>query len=282
MMARRATPVLEKRDEAVAPRGILYPERRTELDRHVRLLPSADLSYFVAHFWIVGWDFRGQPPRTQETLPHPTVHIALERHRADIYGIVKGRFTRVIGDRGLVFGIKFRPGGFYPFLRSPVSRLANKTVAVTDIFGPSSGTLQDTVFAQSSEEDMIEVAEQFLREQQPTRDSVAESMGEIVDRIAEDRTLTTVDAVAERFGYTTRSLQRLFARYVGISPKWVINRYRLLEVVERVAGGEAVDWTRLALDLGYFDQAHFIKDFKAIVGRTPGEYERITRTDHPA
>jgi AraC-like DNA-binding protein len=276
-MTRRAPPVLEKRDEAQPPRGILYPERRAELDRHVRLLPSADLSYFVAHFWIVGWDLRGQPPRLQETLPHPSVHISLEHDRADIYGIVKGRFTRVIEDHGLVFGIKFRPGGFYPFFRSPVSRLANRVVPVPEVFGPSSRALSEAVLAQATEEEMIEVAEEFLREQEPERDSGAETMGAIVDRIAEDRTLTTVDQAGERFGFTTRSLQRLFARYVGVSPKWVISRYRLLEVVERVAEGEPVDWTGLALDLGYFDQAHFIKDFKSIIGRTPGDYERATR-----
>ena len=51
-------------------------------------------------------------------------------------------------------------------------------------------------------------------------------------------------------------------------------RYRLHEAVERMTSGEAVDLPRLALDLGYFDQAHFIKDFKAMVGRAPGEYAR--------
>jgi AraC-like DNA-binding protein len=54
----------------------------------------------------------------------------------------------------------------------------------------------------------------------------------------------------------------------------VINRYRLHEALERLAQGGNVEWARLALDLGYFDQAHFIRDFKALVGRTPGEYLR--------
>jgi AraC-like DNA-binding protein len=54
----------------------------------------------------------------------------------------------------------------------------------------------------------------------------------------------------------------------------VIKRYRLHEAAEQLAAGEVVDWPRLALDLGYFDQAHFIKDFKTIVGRTPAEYAK--------
>jgi len=69
-------------------------------------------------------------------------------------------------------------------------------------------------------------------------------------------------------------LQRLFSQYVGVSPKWVIQRYRLHEVAERLADDKAVDCTEMALDLVYFDQAHFIKDFKAIVGWTPAEYAK--------
>jgi AraC-like DNA-binding protein len=67
-------------------------------------------------------------------------------------------------------------------------------------------------------------------------------------------------------------LQRIFSQYVGVSPKWVIKRYRLHEAAEQLAGGEVVDWPKIALELGYFDQAHFIKDFKTIVGESPAEY----------
>ena len=65
-----------------------------------------------------------------------------------------------------------------------------------------------------------------------------------------------------------------FQRYVGVSPKWVIQRYRLHEAVVEIERGHPVDWKRLSLDLGYFDQAHFIKYFKTLVGRSPNEYVR--------
>jgi AraC-like DNA-binding protein len=71
-----------------------------------------------------------------------------------------------------------------------------------------------------------------------------------------------------------RTLQRLFSQYVGVSPKWVIKRYRLHEAADQLGAGEVVDWAKLAVDLGYFDQAHFIKDFKTIVGQTPAEYAK--------
>jgi AraC-like DNA-binding protein len=64
---------------------------------------------------------------------------------------------------------------------------------------------------------------------------------------------------------------------VGVGPKWVIKRRRLHEAVQRMEAGEPVDWPGLARELGYFDQAHFIHDFKAMVGRTPAEYARAQR-----
>jgi AraC-like DNA-binding protein len=271
MMAPHPERVLEKRDE-VGPRGILYPERRSELGSLLRIAPSPDLAPFVGHYWIITWDLRGHESQTQETLPHPSVHIALEHGRSGIYGVVKGRFTRVIEGKGRVFGIKFRPGGFYPFAQFPVSRLTNRILPLGDVFGAAGEALTSRVLAKRSERAMVAVAEDFLRQQNPERDAVAERVADIVEQIAIDRTITTVETVAGKNGLTVRSLQRLFSRYVGVSPKWVINRHRLHEVVDRLAKGERVDWTQLAFELGYFDQAHFIKDFKAIIGRTPGEY----------
>lgn len=71
-----------------------------------------------------------------------------------------------------------------------------------------------------------------------------------------------------------RSLQRLFNDYVGVSPKWVIRRYRLHELLERVHSGAEPDYAQLALELGYYDQAHLINDFRSIVGYSPTQYQR--------
>ena len=81
---------------------------------------------------------------------------------------------------------------------------------------------------------------------------------------------------------SVRGLQRLFAEYVGIGPKWVIRRYRLHEVTARMAADGAIDWAALALDCGYFDQAHLIHEFREFSGLTPTAYEahRTTFQNH--
>jgi AraC-like DNA-binding protein len=121
---------------------------------------------------------------------------------------------------------------------------------------------------------MIELAENFIRERLPEQDETVALINQIIDLIITNREITRVDHVVSRLNLSKRTLQRLFSQYIGVSPKWVIKRYRLHEAAEQLAGGEVSDWPKLALDLGYFDQAHFIKEFKAIVGKSPAEYAR--------
>ncbi|MGC2278440.1 MAG: helix-turn-helix domain-containing protein, partial [Candidatus Acidiferrales bacterium] len=67
---------------------------------------------------------------------------------------------------------------------------------------------------------------------------------------------------------------------VGVSPKWVIRRYRLHEAIEKFNSCSRPDWAQLALELGYFDQAHLINDFRSIVGYSPSQYQKLI-TKHP-
>ena len=124
---------------------------------------------------------------------------------------------------------------------------------------------------------MIGIVRAFLLARLPAADPQVDRVAALVAEIDADRSLVRADALAARHGMSLRALQRLFDDYVGVGPKWVINRCRLHEAVDRLADGAAVDWTALALDLGYFDQAHFIRDFRTLVGRTPGEFARDLR-----
>jgi AraC-like DNA-binding protein len=254
----------------VPPQGVFH---------HARLIPSADVAVFVEHYWIVAWDLAGQDPVMQETLPYPSVHIAIETGHSGLYGIPRGKFTRRIAGKGRVFGIKFLPGAFYPFVKTSVSAFTGKIVPLATIFGADGTRLEQDILPLEDEDALIAVAETFLRARLPEPDDNVRVIGTIVARIMDDREITKVDDVVDRLAagdlrVSKRQMQRLFSLYVGVSPKWVIMRYRLHEAVERMTNGETVDLPGLALDLGYFDQAHFIKDFKAMVGRAPGEYAK--------
>ena len=255
-------------------KGILNPRAVEQKFKLSRIAPSGELTALVEHFWIVSWDLRGQPSYTSETLPHPSVHLVIEAHRAEVIGIMRGKFSRRLHGTGRAFGIKFRPGAFYPLLGAPVSQLTDRRVGLRTIFGVRGTAFRNAIQREQDEARCVAIAEAFLKTQSITPDPTREWVCRAVEKIMLDRSLVHVDQLATFTGATLRSLQRLFRKYVGISPKWVIKRYRLHEAAEELAknSGDVAD---LALRLGYFDQAHFIRDFKSVVGKTPGVYARL-------
>jgi AraC-like DNA-binding protein len=257
-------------------RGILNPLTGEEMFQLARYAPSDDLAFFVEHYWCVQWDLEGQAPYRSETLAHPSVHMTVEPQAAYIVGIVTQKYVRLLEGKGWVFGVKFRPGGFYPFVQRPISVYTDKVVLVGEPFGAAGIAYDAAMRATDGDEAKIAIAEQFLRrriaEHGVANDENVKLVNQIVESISAEGDITKVDHLVARFQMNKRGLQRLFSQYVGVSPKWVIQRFRLHEATEQMAAGESIDWSQLAVKLGYYDQAHFIKDFKVMVGLTPAEY----------
>jgi AraC-like DNA-binding protein len=239
--------------------------------RHVRLLAADALAPWIEHYWIVAWDL--DAPFAVETLPHPTVHVTIEARRAVIGGVLSGRFTRVLRGRGRVFGIKFRPAAFGPLWGRPLAQLTDRRVPLRAVFGRAGDAFARRVRAEADDERCAALADQFLDGRLPPLPPDVARVRDLVERMARDLELTRVEQVAALAGEGARTLERRFRAAVGVSPKWVLRRYRLLEAAEQLnASPTPRRLAELAAALGYFDQAHFIRDFKAVVGRTPGEY----------
>lgn len=260
------------------PRGVLRPALAQGGFEHLRCLPSAALAGLVEHYWYVAWDLRGLPPQRQETLPHPNVQLVVERGGARVYGVHTERFIRQLEGRDRVFGVKFKAGGFHPFFGAPVSGIADRSLAAQDVFGAAATAFAEEIVGGAEMEQRVAGAERFLLARLLARaappDANVQRAGALVAAIAGDLGLTSVQRLTAASGLDKRSLQRLFQKYVGIGPKWVIQRYRLHEAVAQVQAGAPVNWTELALALGYFDQTHFIRDFRKLVGQSPAEYAR--------
>lgn len=254
--------------------GVLRPAFRQGEIRHQRQPPAADLAGLVEHYWFVRWDLRGLPPQQQATLPHPNVHLVLEHGQARVYGVHSDRFVRQLEGYDQVFGIKFKAGGFYPFYRQPVATLLNQSIDVSTCFAADGEQLTQQLQSTSSFEAMCTVADAFLLHHLPAPDPQVARVSSLLARIAQEREIIALDAVLKISGLDKRGLQRLFQKYVGISPKWVIQRYRLHEVIAQVQAGKQLSWSALALELGYFDQTHLVRDFRQLVGMTPCEYEK--------
>ena len=256
------------------PRGVLHLQHGQQNFYLGRVLPAADLENLIEHFWSVDWDLTDKPPYTSETLPHPSVHIVLEADKSEIVGVMRGRFTRRLEGKGRVFGIKFLPGAFHAICNEPVNRFTDRRIAAADFFGAEWLHFEQKLFAQKDVNAMAAVAEEFLRAENVSVSEEAMLVRRIISRTFSDPTILKVDTLCDIFSLNKRQLQRLFSEYAGVSPKWVIERYRMHEALEKLAGTPPPDLATLAVSLGYFDQAHFQKAFRKMTGKSPGSYAR--------
>lgn len=254
-------------------RGILKPPPPDGKFRHVRQSPPPDLAAWIEHYWLVEW--RLERPFLQETLPHPNFYLVFENRKSAVAGVSTSKFSRRLQGSSGVFGVKFKPGGIRPFLRAPAALLLNRIVPAKQVFGKDVLALDKTLISAAWQEDrMIEASNAFFRARLPRANATVELAARVVKQVLEDGEIKTVSDLAKATGIEQRRLQRIFNEYVGVPPKWVIRRFRLHELVDALHSGKEPDWAQLALDLGYFDQAHLINDFKSIVGYSPAQYHK--------
>ena len=277
--------------------GLLRPD---EFARHVALVrePAGEwAARWVENRWSLRWDLPAGRWFDSEVLPHPTCSLSVElgSHPRPglpagevvvVTGVCTRRFDVEVRGWGRVVGLRMRPGGLAALTGLPATAWTDRSVGAREVLPASLvRVLADPELAASGSR-WAETAERGLAALgSGDRDPHYEQVLEVVADMLADRSLLSVAEVAERHGVTARTLQRWFTHYVGVSPKWVLARYRMHDAVADLDRGWAGTLTDLAVRYGWYDQAHFTRDFTALVGVTPGQYrDRVLATDagHPA
>lgn len=257
------TPVEPRRGTVVFPK-----ESSTRRSIHA-YAPSDALAPFVEYYWVVRWALA--EPWISNTIPQPRIHLTIEDDRVLVYGIDRRQFLREIAGNGVVLGVAFRPGMFRPFVQQPLKMIQDRVEPAATLlrtpFAPPS-------FHDPSDAELVGYVEAMLRAQDPEVDPVAVWSHDLVQRADGDRAIVQVRQLAEIAACSERTLQRRFTDYVGATPKWVIQRSRIMSLVADCNEGAAVDWSAISGELGFADQAHLIRAFKAIVGVSPDRYLR--------
>jgi len=266
-------------DPAVKPaRGLLHKQTSFEHFELTRFEPSADLAGWVEHHWMILYDLGDRPPYTQRNLSHPNQHVVIDsRGETGIFGAATGVFETTLDGSGRVFATKFWPGAFRPFFGRAVSALSDTYQPIEAVFSRTSTALQEEFTGLNDPLGMAERMEEMVRARLPEPDEKAGLARRIVRFAEANLELVSAGELARAFGLGLRALQRLFDEYVGVSPKWVIDRYRMLEAVEALNAGGAETLTDLAHRLGYFDQAAFNHAFERLTGAAPGTF--LTRQE---
>jgi AraC-like DNA-binding protein len=241
---------------------------------HRRVLPPRALAHAVQHFWWVRWDLGA--PQDVATLPHPCVHITFEQdaqgRRAQLFAVDTARFTRALAGQGWVLGIKLRPAAQGAVRALPALKRAAR-LDLAALWGADGEALTTAVFGATGEDGCLSALERWLPPRiLPELPPQACLVRDAIERVEHDRQLMRVEQLASACALSTRTLERLFRMHAGLSPKWVLRRYRLLDAAERLKAPAPPKLVELAQELGYSDQAHFSRDFRAAIGTSPRQF----------
>ncbi|BBX29900.1 helix-turn-helix domain-containing protein [Mycolicibacterium alvei] len=243
----------------------------------LRWAPSEESARFVDHFWSVAWDRHEAGPFKSTVITFPAMHLTREwgddvvrhGHRLPstlLHGVVPEVFEVTITGRGSVVGARFKPGGFTARFGGDAAAMTGRVVSVGDELLCASVNFGEDVT--EIRHGMDSAIGAMTGEVDPTY----RALMTLVDRMRDDASLHRVEQVMALSPWSTRTTQRVFRRYVGVTVKWVLCRYRLQQAAFEIETVPGVDFADLAVRLGWYDQAHFINDFRSMLGRTPGEY----------
>lgn len=276
-------------------RGIVAPETMMRHVQFERMPPPEALTGLVDWFWTVRWDLPMGFTHRQQVLSHPGVNVSIGNPPPEgtdpppgpypLRGVVNGVAikitTRALTGTGWNVAAKTTTGGFGAWV-DDVAALNDRAIPTLDLLGIDgprlAGACDPLSFADTAGRLAAEL-EKSLQDRDPGRIAQAREVARIAAVAEHDRHVARVDELARLAGVTPRTLQRMFASCAGVSPTWVIRRYRLVDAAELVRDGTRVDWAEVAVRLGYADQAHLTRDFARAFGRTPAAYVRTVRAD---
>lgn len=249
--------------------------------------PSDSLKPFVKCFWTLEAEATPSPER-QRVIPdgcmemifnygerfyqYPEDGSSILQPQSFIFGQITS-FLEIApsGVTGLV-AARFLPEGLAPFLDIPVSSLENKAVAIQDIFGKLGEELEKTVINSASNRERIELIENFLLAKLQTQDTIDNITRACVETILKTQGQLGVNELADKLNIHRRNMERRFETAVGMSPKQLSRVVRLQSALKLLEQKKYSNLTSLAYESGYYDQAHFIKDFREFTGISPRSF----------
>ncbi len=255
-----------------------------------RFLPSPPLSAYIEAFCFYEGDASPSPSKERclpngqvamvVNLGHDTLRVAHLQHTEGFQrfhgGVLTGAFSQfsVIDTATMVttLSICFKPGGARLFLPMPAAELANQVVDLSCIFGTAAGDLREQLQTTRTNDERARILERFLQARACWEHAPHPAIRFALTSFQDGNERRSISEVTTQLGMSPKRFISLFEEAVGLPPKVYCRVRRFQEVLQRITGGQAVRWADLALDAGYFDQAHFIHDFQAFAGLTPSAY----------
>lgn len=253
-------------------------------------VPRPPLDSFVASIWI--YRSEPQPHALERILPTGAAQLIfnLKENQTRLYdpnrrlrcattegSVLSGVWSRYqiidTAEQEYVAGVAFKPGGTVAFMRMPANEASNVDVPLDVLWGPHrTHALRERLLERDASEDALDAIEQALEEMLLPRGvhpAVAFALASFhrIPRVA------TIAAVTDAIGLSAKRFIERFKVDVGVTPKRYCRIRRFQRALALAHRERSIDWTQVALDCGYFDQAHFIHEFRAFSGLTPTAYQ---------
>ncbi len=255
---------------------------------HKLHFPTAPLSRFVENIWYYeSYD----PTHTREKiLPDGAIELIIDlgdrpqriyedegslHFRPCKKAWISGERTKyiVIGVQGgSMIGVRFRPGGAYPFFRFPISELSDSVIELDLIWGSLVEEIRDQLLEIPAPEEKLRRFEELLlqRVQRPLEPNRLISYA--VQQLQQSPQFIAIRDLAGTIGITQKHLISQFERIVGLRPKVFARVCKFQKVLNLIEAQSRIEWAAVAYECGYYDQAHFIKEFQNFSGVNPSSY----------
>ncbi len=267
--------------------------------RFCRHVPRAPVGLFVEFFWYYdSW----YPDHVMENcLPDGSFELIInlqeqprklferedssryrEFRRAWLSGTHSGYIVIDALPASSMMGVHFKPGGASAFLDLPASELRDQVVELDLLWGCTAWDWRDRLLAAPSPAGKFRVLEQFLLDRLRTSGAVPDRRKRVawaLNRFDQHGGVGSIRAVADELGVSHKHFIEEFRREVGLTPKLFCRIRRFQDVLARITSGEVVEWADVAFACGYYDQAHFIHDFRAFAGMNASAY-LVDRLEH--
>lgn len=250
--------------------------------------PNSDLESLISCYWILEVPAQSDPQR-QRIIPDGTIEMAfilgddIKRYTSGNNFIIQPR-AMVLGQTiepfyieptGYVntFAIRFYPYGFANFISMPIKNLANKETSIDLLFGKKTANeLEQKIIHAKDSSERIEIIENFLLNRLNEKSTINNIVKTTIDALLATNGSASINEILKEDLSKRRQLERNFIKQIGVSPKQLGKVIRLQTALKMLLNKKTENLTEIAYESEYFDQAHFIKDFKEFTGLNPKEF----------
>ncbi|UOQ90022.1 helix-turn-helix domain-containing protein [Agromyces endophyticus] len=248
--------------------------------RLARFPAPAPVAHVVRHFWVPRWRLPTGVVVEQGVLEYPSANLVVEPDAAALYGPSIGRGVSRLEGEGWAVGALLQPGVAGLIAPGEIRALVGGSVPVEALrlHGAAAGVARVRESAGAGRDDEAVAAfADWLGLQRLALDDDSALAARVVELAETDRSILRASELAEAAGLGLRALERLVRSRLGLTPKWLIGRYRMQEAAHRLAASDPPPIAELAAELGFSDQAHFTREFRTVIGETPRRYAAAAR-----